>query len=180
MSTGISILLLNLVAGTIIIYTGNLNAVLIGLFTILWYNGIYTYSKRITAFAVVPGAANGCTTSTHRLGCSRRRIYGINQLFLLDFYFLQDRYLISGYLSWSMEKSIKKQEFQALTAYFSHTQINRLTFTWVVTSVIAAIFLCYFEIIENLEWLSAFFGIASAFLIWKFSGVVKDFSGEEL
>src|ERR1035437_4112293 len=50
----------NLVAGMSIIYSGgNLLAALIGLFTIFWYNGIYTYSKRITAFAVVPGALTG-------------------------------------------------------------------------------------------------------------------------
>ena len=50
----------NLVAGTIIIYSaGNLNAVLVGLFTVFWYNVIYTYSKRITAFAIVPGAITG-------------------------------------------------------------------------------------------------------------------------
>ena len=51
---------INLIAGTVIIYSaGNFKAAIIGFLTILWYNGIYTYSKRITAFAVVPGAITG-------------------------------------------------------------------------------------------------------------------------
>ena len=51
---------LNLIAGVIIIYSaGNLKAATFGFITVLWYNGIYTYSKRITAFAVVPGAITG-------------------------------------------------------------------------------------------------------------------------
>ena len=53
-------LLFSLIAGTTIIYsTGNLAAMVIGLVTIIWYNVIYTNLKRITAFAVVPGAVTG-------------------------------------------------------------------------------------------------------------------------
>ena len=49
-----------MLTGTSLIWLyGNLTASLIGIFTILWYNGVYTYSKRITAFAVVPGALTG-------------------------------------------------------------------------------------------------------------------------
>ena len=52
--------LFNLIAGlALVYYAGNLKATIIGLITIIWYNGIYTYSKRITAFAVVPGAVTG-------------------------------------------------------------------------------------------------------------------------
>jgi len=52
--------LCNLFAGTVLIYSsGNLTAALIGLITILWYNGIYAYAKRITVFAVFPGGVTG-------------------------------------------------------------------------------------------------------------------------
>ena len=43
----------------ILALTGKPLAVGIGLFTLLWYNGVYTPLKRITAFAVFPGALIG-------------------------------------------------------------------------------------------------------------------------
>ena len=59
-SGAILFFLVYLISGTALIYSaGNIKAAIIGLITMVWYNGIYTYSKRITAFAVVPGAVTG-------------------------------------------------------------------------------------------------------------------------
>jgi protoheme IX farnesyltransferase len=49
-----------LIAGCLLLYFfGSLLALSLGLFTILWYNGIYTWLKKITAFAVIPGSVTG-------------------------------------------------------------------------------------------------------------------------
>jgi len=66
----------------------------------------------------------------------------------------------------------EKAGLPSLTAILSRTQISRLTFVWIVTSVIAALFLCYFEIIHSIIIVGILL-IASAFLIWQFSALVK-------
>ncbi len=48
------------IAGFILLlFTGSVTAASIGLFTLIWYNLVYTPLKRVTAFAVFPGAVIG-------------------------------------------------------------------------------------------------------------------------
>ncbi len=65
-----------------------------------------------------------------------------------------------------------KAGIPSLTNILNRVQINRLTFTWVVTSAIAALFLCYFEIIST-EMIVVILLIASVFLIWQFSELIN-------
>lgn len=59
-SKALSFCLLSLVAGLVFMAaTGSMAALLTSLFTIAWYNGVYTYLKRVTPYAVIPGALTG-------------------------------------------------------------------------------------------------------------------------
>jgi len=60
----------------------------------------------------------------------------------------------------------------SLTTVFNRIQVKRLTFTWVVTSVIAALFLCYFEIIQNPVIIGGMV-ITSILIVWKFFNLLK-------
>ena len=162
----------NLIAGTSILYsTGRITATLIGILTIIWYNGIYTYAKRLTAFAVVPGAITGALPPLIGWTAAGGGIWDQSIIFIEFLFF-------AGQIPhfWLLILKYGEEYYQAgipsLTNIMSRTQINRLTFTWVVTSVIAALFLCYFEIIKT-ELLSVILLIASAFLVWKFSRLIK-------
>jgi heme o synthase len=162
---------INLIAGAIIIYSaGNLKAAIIGIITVLWYNGIYTYSKRITAFAVVPGAITGALPPLIGWVAAGGGIWDRPVVFL-EFLFFTGQIPHFWLLIIKYGEQYKDAGLPSLTSVFSINQINRLTFTWVVFSVVAALFLCYFEVIQNVPiiWILLF---ASALLIWKFSDLL--------
>lgn len=57
---GILIALILITGGLIALAaTGEPHVVLLGLFALFWYNGVYTHLKKVTAFAVLPGALCG-------------------------------------------------------------------------------------------------------------------------
>ena len=157
----------NLLAGTFIIFAaGNLTAMLIGLFTILWYNGIYTYAKKITAFAVVPGAVTGALPPLIGWVAAGGGVFD-KPIIFLEFLFFTGQIPHFWLLILKYGEEYEKAGIPSLTKIMSRSQINRLTFTWVVVSVIAALFLCHFEVIQT-GFVVGILLIASSILIWQF------------
>jgi protoheme IX farnesyltransferase len=163
---------ITLVSGLIIIYySGNLLASLVGLFTLVWYNGIYTPLKRKTAFAVVPGALTGALPPLIGWVAAGGAIWD-KPIIFLEFLFFTGQIPHFWLLILKYGEEYKKAGIPTLTEIFNTDQINRLTFTWVLTSVIAAIFLCYFEIIRT-GFIIGILLFSSALLVWKFFDLVK-------
>jgi len=165
--------LCSLLGGIILIYSGgNLPAVIVGIFTIIWYNGIYTYLKRMTAFAVVPGAVTGALPPLIGWVAAGGEVWSKPILFL-EFLFFTGQIPHFWLLILKYGEEYKRAGIPTLTDIFKNEQINRLTFTWVLTSVIAAVFLCYFEIIKSTPVIGILI-FASLFLIWKFYYLIKN------
>jgi heme o synthase len=163
----------NLTAGTLIIWSaGNVLAALIGLITILWYNGIYTYAKRITAFAVVPGAITGALPPLIGWTAAGGGVWE-SPIIFIEFLFFVGQIPHFWLLILKYGEDYDRAGIPSLTNLFNRIQINRLTFTWVVTSVIAALFLCFFEILQS-KPISVILLIASGLLLWKFSDLIKN------
>lgn len=164
--------LITLFAGTAILYSaGNLRAAIIGLFTIFWYNVIYTYSKRITAFAVVPGALTGALPPLIGWVAAGGGVLD-KPIVFLEFLFFTGQIPHFWLLILKYGEEYQKAGIPSLTEVFSTTQINRLTFMWVVTSVIAALFLCYFEIIQT-GLIIVILVISSISLVWMFFNLIR-------
>ncbi len=167
----------NLLAGTIVVYSfGNLTAAIIGLIAIAWYNGIYTYAKRLTAFAVVPGALTGVFPPLIGWVAAGGGIWD-KPIIFLEFLFFTGQIPHFWLLILKYGEEYAKAGLPSLTNIMNRNQIRRLTFTWIVTSVTAALFLCYFEIIQS-KMIVGILLIASAILIWQFSGLIK-YSGNK-
>lgn len=162
----------NLIAGvSVIYYTGNINAVIIGLFTIFWYNVIYTYSKRITAFAVVPGAITGALPPLIGWVAAGGGLWE-KPIVFIEFLIFIGQIPHFWLLILKYGEDYKQAGFPSLTNIFSRAQIKRLTLVWVISSVAAALFLCYFEIIHN-TIIIVILVLISIYVIWQFLDMLK-------
>lgn len=164
--------LFNLISGVLILFAaGNLKAATIGLITILWYNIIYTYAKRITAFAVVPGAITGSLPPLIGWVAAGGGVWD-RPIIFIEFLFFTGQIPHFWLMILKYGEEYKKAGMPSLTEVFSTNQINRLTFIWALSSIFAAIFLCYFGIIRS-GILIIILLVASAFTIWKFSDLIR-------
>ncbi len=164
--------IINLVAGMLLIFAaGNIYAALIGLFTIIWYNGIYTYSKRITAFAVVPGALTGALPPLMGWVAAGGGFFD-KPIIFIQFLIFIGQIPHFWLLILKYGEDYKLAGFPNLMDVFTRKQINRMTFSWVISSVISALFLCYFEIIKS-QVIVGILIIASVYLIWEFFSLLK-------
>jgi protoheme IX farnesyltransferase len=167
----ISFFLLNLLAGTALIYMyGNLLASLVGLFTIFWYNIIYTYSKRITAFAVVPGSLTGALPPFIGWVAAGGALSD-KPIILLGFLLFIGQVPHFWLLILKYGEEYGDAGIPSLTRVLSRPQINRLSFTWIVTSAISGLFLSYFGVIQSKVIISLLL-ISSFYLIWEFREMV--------
>jgi heme o synthase len=164
--------LINMISGTALLYSaGNITAAVTGLITIFWYNIIYTYSKRITAFAVVPGAITGALPPLIGWVAAGGGIWD-RPIIFLEFLFFTGQIPHFWLMILKYGDEYKMAGLPSLTEIFNAKQINRLTFTWTVSSVIAAIFLCSFGIIQSLV-ITGILLCASAIAIWKFTDMIR-------
>jgi protoheme IX farnesyltransferase len=162
----------SLIAGvSIIYYAGNINAVIIGLFTIFWYNVIYTYFKRISAFAVVPGAITGALPPLIGWVAAGGGPWE-KPIVFIEFLIFIGQIPHFWLLILKYGEEYKQAGFPSLTNIFNRAQIKRLTFVWVISSVAAALFLCYFEIIQN-TIIIVILVVISIYVIWQFLELLK-------
>ena len=165
--------LFNLIIGaSAIYYAGNLKALIIGFLTLIWYNGVYTYSKRMTAFAVVPGALTGALPPLIGWVAAGGGVWEKPIVFIQFLIFIgQIPHFWLLILKYGEE--YKHAGLPSLTDIFNGIQIKWLTFSWVVASVVAALFLCYFEIIKN-PVIIVILIVISGYIIWQFLDLLKN------
>lgn len=135
--TGLSISLVLIAIGLLVLVNGfGVFALLLGVFTVIFYNGIYTYLKRVTAFAAVPGALIGALPPAIGWAASGGAIVSPTLLGLMLFFYLWQVphfWLLLG----THSRDYMKAGFPSLSNVFTTCQLGRITFTWVLAAACA-------------------------------------------
>ena len=131
---------------------------LLGAFAVVWYNGVYTYLKRVTPFAVVPGALIGAIPPVIGYLASDGEL--TNPLILLVAVF---------FLIWQVPHfwlllllcgdQYGEAGLPSLARVFSRRQLARTTFMWLLATAVAGL-------------VFPTFGRSEFLLVWKLAIVV--------
>jgi protoheme IX farnesyltransferase len=120
----------------------SLTCLLLGIFNILWYNGFYTWLKKKTAFAVVPGALSGVIPVFMGWSAGGGTLFDLAVLLLALFLFIWqiphfwllmlkdgDEYRIAG--------------FPVMTDIFNVRQFKNIILAWVIGATGTSLFLVF-------------------------------------
>jgi protoheme IX farnesyltransferase len=141
-------LILASVGTGLLLLTGYWLAAVLGLFTMAWYNLVYTPLKRITAFAVLPGALIGALPPL--IGWTAAGGY------LLDMEILAVAFLLFvGQMPhyWLLLLKVGDEFHQAglpvITSLFDQRQIRNLSFMWIAATGVCVLMLPVTPIIRH-------------------------------
>jgi heme o synthase len=154
-----------LVAGQLLLAdAGGAQAFVLGLAALLWYNGIYTYLKRVTAFAAVPGAIVGMVPPAIGWVTSGGALFD-PRLAALCFIFFMWQVPHFWLLILRHGGEYEAAGLPSLTSRMSLTQISRITFTWISAATIAGLALPLYGSIRS-PLIYLFFIPLTVWIIW--------------
>ena len=155
-------LVLIVVGLLMLMQAGGVKTLVLGLVALLWYNGVYTYLKKATAFASVPGAAVGMIPPAIGWVSTGGPLFDARLAAICFIFFLwQIPHFWLLLLSYGDE--YKKAGLPSLSNVLSPAQISRVTFTWIFAASVACLLLplygaikspiVYFSLIPPAAWL---------------------------
>ncbi|MBI2447463.1 MAG: protoheme IX farnesyltransferase [Candidatus Omnitrophica bacterium] len=138
-----------ILAGSLTLLFGvNLTALSLGLIALLLYNGVYTYLKRVTAVAVIPGALIGTIPPIVGWVAGGGRIFERQILAIALFFFVwQVPHFWLTLLNYG--KEYEKAGLPSLTRVFDTSQLKRIAFIWMLAAAVICLMLMLFGIVNS-------------------------------
>jgi protoheme IX farnesyltransferase len=166
-STALKISIGLLLFGSILLYVGaHWSALVLGLFAMFWYNGVYTPLKRKSPFAAIPGALIGAIPPL--IGwVSGKGLFSLDpQILAISFFFFIWQVPHFWLLLLNSGRDYEKAGLPSLTKIFSLAQLRRITFIWIFATAAACMIIPLFGIVESHVIHGSLFLVAF-WLMWK-------------
>lgn len=174
----ISLILLLTGSGVLIIKT-NITALLIGLLTFYWYNGVYTPLKKKTALAIIPGSLVGALPPLAGWAATGGNIFDAKILYIAVYFFIWQiphfwlLLLVHG-------EDFAKGGFPVLTNKISKKGIVAITFFMLIVTVFIAVMIPFVNILNfNISYiLLLVFSVFAMYSAYKF--LISDLTRREI
>jgi protoheme IX farnesyltransferase len=158
--------------GSFTLFRGaSLLAGILGLFAIFWYNGIYTYLKRKTAFAAIPGALIGAIPPALGWVSGGGSLLD-PRIWAVVFFFFMWQVPHFWLLLLNFGKDYENGGFPSLTQVFTSAQLRRMTFVWIFATAVTCVIIPLFGVVESQAINGSLFA-AGLWLVWKTSRILR-------
>ncbi len=125
--------------GLILFFSAGWMAAVLGLLNAVWYNGIYTPLKRMTPFAVIPGAVIGAVPPAIGWLAAGGSLLD-RRLWALAFFFFIWQIPHFWLLLLNFGEDYERAGFPSLFRQFNQHQVARITFMWILATVFTTVF----------------------------------------
>jgi protoheme IX farnesyltransferase len=128
-----------LISGSaVLLLSTNFTTFAVGIFTFFWYNGVYTPLKRKSALAIIPGALVGALPPVAGWTAGDGNLLSPGILVVAAYFFI---WQIPHFwlLLMLYGSDYEKGGFPTLNKIFSHQQLKRITFMWLIGNIMAAL-----------------------------------------
>ena len=150
----------------------NLTALGLGLFAVLWYNGVYTRLKRTTPFAIIPGALVGAIPPVVGWVSGKGHLSMDPEIFAFSFFFFMWQVPHCGLLLLNFGKDYEKTGLPCLAQILTPSQLSRITFLWIAGTAVTGMALSFLGMVKSHAIHGALFA-AGFWLVWKTSRILK-------
>lgn len=145
-SNALMIAILLALTGTVILITGaGILAVSLALLNLIWYNGIYTPLKKKNPMAIIPGSLVGAIPPAVGWVAAGGNLLD-SGIIIISFFFFIWQIPHFWLLLLVLDKDYKQAGFPTLTTIFSHSQLARITFIWILATVVTGVIIPLFGI----------------------------------
>lgn len=163
-----------LFGSSLLLWKSNLLTLGIGLLTFFWYNAVYTPLKKVFSLAIIPGSLVGALPPIAGWVAAGGYVFDPKILLIGSFFFVWQiphfwiLLLIYG-------KDYEKGGFPTLSNVFSVRQLKQITFCWLVLTIVIALSINFFGILN--------FYVSNIFLVlicgWAFRESLKFLNSNE-
>jgi protoheme IX farnesyltransferase len=173
LSYAIGLSVVSIVLGSLAVLWGsNVNAMVLGLITVGWYNGVYTPLKRVTAFAAVPGGVVGAIPPVIGWAAAGGSVLDPRILAVAFFFFMWQVPHFWLLLLFSAGKDYEKAGLPSMTRLFSMAQIARITFAWILGTAAACIVIPLFGVVDS-GWVNIGLFLSGLWLVVRSARIVR-------
>lgn len=152
-------------------------AMLLGLVTILWYNGVYTPLKRVSAFAAIPGGVVGAIPPV--IGwVSAGGAPTDPRIIAVAFFFFVWQVPHFWLLLLRIGGEYERAGLPTLTRTFTRPQFARIIYVWMIATAVACVSMPLFGV-SSAVWTQAGLIISSLWLGWHATQMVRT-NGDKL